>query len=388
MMIKAFAQFKALFLALALVLLTAPALYAAVIPAPPQLAARSYLVMDAATGNVLVARNEHERYPPASLVKIMTSYIAEQEIIAGNLAETDMVHISERAWRTGGSRMFVQEGTQVSVIDLLRGIIIQSGNDASVAIAEHIAGSEEAFAEMMNVYAQRLGMHNTRFENATGLPADNQYASAYDLALLAQALIQNSPDYYPIYAEKYFEYNGIRQPNRNRLLWRDASVDGIKTGHTSEAGYCLVSSAVRDDMRLISVVMGSASEETRAQETQQLLAYAYRFFNTHQLYGARELIAQPRVWGGAVDQLGLGVETPLAVTVARGQEDRLQVDLQLPKSIKAPISAGQVLGSVSVSLDGEVLAERPLLALEHVEQGSLLKRLWHLILQFFTGLFG
>ncbi|KAA0876534.1 D-alanyl-D-alanine carboxypeptidase family protein [Nitrincola tapanii] len=357
-------------------------------PSPPQLAARSYLIMDAHSGQVLVAQNEHERYPPASLVKIMTSYIAEQEIIRGNLAENDLVTISEKAWRTGGSRMFVQEGTQVSVIDLLRGIIIQSGNDASVAIAEHIAGSEEAFADLMNQHARRIGMTNTHFENATGLPSDNQYASAYDLALLARALINDSPDYYPIYAEKYFEYNKIRQPNRNRLLWRDDTVDGIKTGHTNAAGYCLVASAVRDDMRLISVVMGSASEETRAQETQQLLAYAYRFFRTHQLYQAGETLSQSRVWGGASDQVRLGVAELMAVTLPRGQEDNIEVTLDLPARIKAPLEQGQVLGRVVVNLNGEELESRDLVALEAVEPAGLLKRIWHSILQFFMGLLG
>ncbi|EXJ10125.1 D-alanyl-D-alanine carboxypeptidase family protein [Nitrincola nitratireducens] len=246
---------KCLVLVVLLLVFVPVAQSSTLIPAPPQIGARSYIVMDADTGNVIVAHNEHDRYPPASLVKIMTSYIAEQEIIRGNLAESDMVSISEKAWRTGGSRMFVQEGTQVSVIDLLRGIIIQSGNDASVAIAEHIAGSEEAFADLMNQHARRIGMTNTQYQNATGLPAEGQYSSAYDLALLSQALINDSPQYYPIYAEKYFEYNKIRQPNRNRLLWRDDSVDGIKTGHTNEAGYCLVSSAIRDGMRLITVVM-------------------------------------------------------------------------------------------------------------------------------------
>lgn len=359
---------------------------ASMIPAPPQIAARSYVVMDAATGQVILSKEEHERYPPASLVKIMTSYIAELELINGNLSEDEMVNVSERAWRTGGSRMFIQEGTQVKLMDLLRGIIISSGNDASVAMAEHIAGSERAFADLMNQHARRLGMTNTHFENATGLPSDNQYASAYDLALLARALITDSQQYYPIYAEKHFEFNDIRQPNRNRLLWRDDTVDGIKTGHTSEAGYCLVSSAVRDGMRLISVIMGSASEETRAQETQQLLAYTYRFYESTELYAAGQPISDQRIWGGEADNLSMGVLENLSLTLPRGQQDRLEVLLDLPRNIQAPVAVGDAIGSVLVSLDGEVITEAPLVALHAVEQGSFFKRLWHSVLQFFMNL--
>lgn len=373
-------------LALLLSLLVLTQVQASMIPAPPQIAARSYLVMDAATGQVILSKDEHERYPPASLVKIMTSYIAELELINGNLSEDEMVNVSEKAWRTGGSRMFIQEGTQVKLMDLLRGIIISSGNDASVAMAEHIAGSERAFADLMNQHAQRLGMTNTHYENATGLPSDNQYASAYDLALLARALITDSKQYYPIYAEKQFEFNDIRQPNRNRLLWRDDSVDGIKTGHTDEAGYCLVSSAVRDGMRLISVVMGSASEETRAQETQQLLAYTYRFYENTELYAADQPISNQRIWGGAIDNLSMGVLENLSLTLPRGQQDRLEVLLDLPRNIQAPVAAGDAIGSVLVSLDGEVVAEAPLVALHAVEPGSFFKRLWHSILQFFMNL--
>lgn len=361
--------------------------HASMIPAPPQIAARSYVVVDAATGQVILAKNEHEQYPPASLVKIMTSYIAELELIRGNLSEDEMVSISENAWRTGGSRMFIQEGRQVKLIDLLRGVIISSGNDSSVALAEHIAGSERAFADLMNQHARRLGMHNTHFENATGLPAENQYASAYDLALLSRALITDSQQYYPIYAEKYFEFNDIRQPNRNRLLWRDDTVDGIKTGHTSEAGYCLVASAVRDGMRLITVVMGSANEETRAQETQQLLNYTFRFYETAPLYTAGQSISQQRVWGGEQDQVQLGVLENLALTIPRGQQDRMDVILDLPRSIEAPLNQGDAVGKVLVSLDGELISETPLVALQTIEQGGFFKRLWHSILQFFTNLF-
>ena len=342
--------------------------------------------MDAQTGQVILAKNEHDRYPPASLVKIMTSYIVELELINGNLSEDEMVSVSEKAWRTGGSRMFIQEGRQVRLLDLLRGVIISSGNDASVALAEHVAGSERAFADLMNQHAQRLGMTNTHYENATGLPAENQYSSAYDLALLAQALINDSHQYYPIYAEKYFEFNDIRQPNRNRLLWRDDTVDGIKTGHTDEAGYCLVSSAVRDNMRLISVVMGSASEETRAQETQQLLNYAFRFYETAPIYSAGQTLSQQRIWGGESDELQLGVSQNLSLTIPRGQKDNLDIVLDLPRDIQAPVVKGQEMGSVLISLDGEVINQTPLVAMQAIEQGGLIKRIWHSVLKFFTGL--
>lgn len=376
-----------LFLVLISSLLWVAQVHASMIPAPPQIAARSYIVMDAATGQVILARNEHERYPPASLVKIMTSYIVELELIRGNLSEDEMVTVSEKAWRTGGSRMFIQEGRQVRLIDLLRGVIIASGNDASVALAEHVAGSERAFADLMNQHAQRLGMTNTHFENSTGLPAENQYSSAFDLALLSRALINDSHQYYPIYAEKHFEFNDIRQPNRNRLLWRDDTVDGIKTGHTSEAGYCLVASAVRDGQRLISVVMGSASEETRAQETQQLLNYAFRFFETVPLYTAQQTIGQQRVWGGKLDEVKLGVEENLAVTIPRGQRENMEVVLDLPRNIEAPLEAGQMVGKVVVTLNGDLVSETPLVALHDVEQGSIFKRVWDKVIKFFSGFF-
>ncbi len=376
-----------LFLVLISSLLWVAQVHASMIPAPPQIAARSYIVMDAATGQVILARNEHERYPPASLVKIMTSYIVELELIRGNLSEDEMVTVSEKAWRTGGSRMFIQEGRQVRLIDLLRGVIIASGNDASVALAEHVAGSERAFADLMNQHAQRLGMTNTHFENSTGLPAENQYSSAFDLALLSRALINDSHQYYPIYAEKHFEFNDIRQPNRNRLLWRDDTVDGIKTGHTSEAGYCLVASAVRDGQRLISVVMGSASEETRAQETQQLLNYAFRFFETVPLYTAQQTIGQQRVWGGKLDEVKLGVEENLSVTIPRGQRENMEVVLDLPRNIEAPLEAGQMVGKVVVTLNGDLVSETPLVALHDVEQGSIFKRVWDKVIKFFSGFF-
>ena len=249
-----------------------------IIPRAPDVAASSYILMDAMTGRVLVEHNADTPLPPASLTKIMTSYVAANELENGTISLDDMVHVSVKAWRAEGSKMFIQEGTQVRLEDILRGIIIQSGNDASIALAEHIAGSEDAFADMMNQHANLLGLSNSHFENASGLPAEGHHMSARDLATLAQAMIERFPSHYSIYSEREFTYNDIRQPNRNTLLFRDSAVDGMKTGHTEEAGYCLVSSAVRDGMRLIAVVMGTASEEARAQETQKLLTYGFRFF--------------------------------------------------------------------------------------------------------------
>jgi D-alanyl-D-alanine carboxypeptidase (penicillin-binding protein 5/6) len=357
------------------------------IPAPPQIAATAYLVMDADTGEILLEKNADERFAPASLTKMMTSYIVEYEISRGNVSEDDLVPVSEKAWRTPGSRMFIREGTQVKLGDLLRGVIIQSGNDASVALAEYIAGGERAFADLMNQHATMLGLKNTQFRNATGLPDPEHYSSPHDLALIGRALIQQFPEHYSIYSEKYFTYNDIRQPNRNRLLWRDDSVDGIKTGHTEEAGYCLVASAKRDDMRLISVVLGTNSEEARAQETQKLLAYAFRFFRTHKLYEANQVLNQTRVWGGAVDQVRLGLDEALSVTIPRGQRDQLEASLDLDRVIKAPIARGQVLGRVVVTLDGEEVKSVPLVALDAVAEGGFFKRIWDEILLFFTGLF-
>ncbi|MBR9830106.1 MAG: D-alanyl-D-alanine carboxypeptidase [Oceanospirillales bacterium] len=377
-----------MYLTLLLALLLAGTVQAAsaLIPAPPQVSARSYLVMDTDTGHIIAADRENERFAPASLTKMMTSYIVEYEISKGNIAEDDLVLISEEAWRTGGSRMFIQEGTQVKVGDLLRGVIIQSGNDASVALAEHIAGSERAFADLMNQHARLLDMNDTHFVNATGLPAEDHYSSAIDLAKLAKALITKFPEHYAIYSQKYFTYNNIRQPNRNKLLWRDDSVDGIKTGHTDDAGFCLVASAKRDDMRLISVVMGTDSEDARARESQKLLSYGFRYYRTHQLYTAGQVLENSKVWAGSRDQIRLGLTEDLAVTVPRGKTDQLEANIELDKVIKAPIEQGQELGKVRVSIDGETVTTVPLVALEAVAEGGLFKRIWHAIVLFFLGL--
>lgn len=356
------------------------------IPAPPQIAATSYIIMDADTGEVIAEKKANEQFPPASLTKMMTSYITEYELNKGNIALDDQVLVSENAWSTEGSRMFIKEGTQVSVDKLLNGIIIQSGNDASVAMAEYIAGSEPAFASLMNQHADLLGMTNTKFANATGLPSEGHYSSPYDLALLARAIIQRFPQHYGIYSEKYFTYNNIRQPNRNKLLWRDKTVDGLKTGHTDAAGYCLVASAKREGMRLITVVLGTKSEEARARESQKLLAYGFRFFRTHKLYEASKPLSVAKVWGGELDNVRLGLAEPLAVTIPRGQAKGLKATMDINDEVTAPVVVGQSYGVVRVTLDGKEVRQMPLVALNSVAEGGFFKKIWHSILLFFIGL--
>lgn len=358
-----------------------------IIPAPPQLAASGYILMDANTGEVLVEHNADELLPPASLTKVMTSYLVSAEVARGTIKEDELVNISVNAWKMGGSKMFVREGTQVPVIDLLRGVIVQSGNDASVALAEHVSGSEGAFVDVMNQQAQLLGMTNTHFENSTGWPAEGHLTTARDMATLAQALIRDFPEHYPLYAEKYFNYNGINQPNRNRLLFRDDSVDGLKTGHTDEAGFCLVASAKKNGMRLISVVMGTRSDETRAAESQKLLSYGFRYFQTSKVYSGGQALEQARVWGGLSEQVSLGLEKDLYLTTPRGTNDDLDARIFLDDVIKAPISQGQELGKLTVVLGDKTLVDMPLIALESVEQAGFFSRVWDSIKLFFIGLF-
>ncbi|WP_263146675.1 D-alanyl-D-alanine carboxypeptidase family protein [Pseudomonas sp. RIT-PI-AD] len=358
-----------------------------VVPSPPQLAAKAYVLMDAASGEVLVQNNGDERLPPASLTKLMTAYIATLEIRKGQIGESDPVTISEHAWRTGGSRMFVQVNTQVSVSDLLHGIIIQSGNDASVAVAEHIAGSEDAFADMMNTTAASLGMKDSHFMNATGLPNPEHYSTAHDMARLARAIIYEDPAHYAIYAQKEFFWNNIKQPNRNLLLWRDKTVDGLKTGHTDEAGYCLVASAVRDGQRLIAVVFGTNSEQARAAETQKLLTYGFRFFETQTFYQKGAELAKSQVWKGATREVKAGLAQDLTLTLPRGQAKKLQASMTLNPQLVAPINQGDVIGKVEVKLEDKVVHTADLIALEPVEEGGFIRRLWDSIRLFFYGLF-
>jgi D-alanyl-D-alanine carboxypeptidase (penicillin-binding protein 5/6) len=354
--------------------LAAPAQAAqALVPKPPQLAASAYILIDAVTGKVIVENNADEVLAPASLTKMMTAYILAFEVASGNVSFEDQVRISEKAWRTTGSRMFIQEGTFVKLEDLMRGIIIQSGNDASVAVAEYLAGSEEAFADLMNQHALRLGMTQTHFVNSTGLPAEGHQTTARDLAIMARAIIRDYPEDYLVYSEKEFTFNKIRQPNRNKLLWRDSTVDGLKTGYTSEAGYCLVASAKKDGQRLISVVLGALSTEGRAQESQKLLTYGMRFFETHTLYNAQESLTKARVWGGAEDYIELLIERQVAVTIPRGQAKYIKATMDVNSGIEAPVFAGDVLGRLVITLDTDVVLERDLVASKDMLEGGFFK---------------
>ena len=368
----------------------------AIVPAPPQINASSFLLLDTATGEILAEENSTLRLPPASLTKMMTSYIAASEIARGRMSLSDKVKVSEKAWlmehpgcgKRCGSRMFIEVDKEVLVEDLLRGIVIQSGNDASVAIAEHIAGDEEAFAELMNQYAERLGMENTRFRNSHGLPNDDHYTTAADLAKLAKALISDHPDHYAMYKEKYFTFNNIRQANRNTLLWRDSTVDGVKTGHTEAAGYCLVASAVRENMRLLSVVMGAGSEDARSRESQKLLTYGFRNFETAPLYAANETLTSVRVWHGEQGTLDLVIEEPVVLTLPRGVRDSLAATLDINSIVGAPIAAGDVLGSLRVELDGDTIFTGELKAGGAIEAAGFLASLWDSISLYFLQLFG
>ena len=345
------------------------------VPSPPSVKATSYLLIDYDSGQVLADKDADMRVEPASLTKMMTAYVVLHELKAGTIKESDEVTVSEKAWRTPGSRMFIEVGKKVPVGTLFKGMVIQSGNDASVALAEYIAGSEETFAELMNEQARRLGLNNTHFVNATGLPHEDHYTTAADLARIATALIREFPEHYGLYSEKQFTYNNITQYNRNKLLWRDKSVDGIKTGHTESAGYCLVTSAKRNGMRLISVVLGTDSENARAKISQSLLNYGFRFFETHKLYEAGQPITRARVWKGEQDQLPLGLGQDFYVTIPRGQYRKLKPVMELAARITAPVSRGQTLGTVAVTLADQTLASRPLLALDTVAEAGLWGRL-------------
>jgi D-alanyl-D-alanine carboxypeptidase (penicillin-binding protein 5/6) len=345
------------------------------VPSPPEINARSYVLQDFHSGQILAQKNADQRVEPASITKLMTAYVVFNELANGNLKEDEKVTISEKAWRTGGSKMFIEVGKQVPVIDLLKGMVIQSGNDASVALAEHIAGSEETFASMMNQQAQRLGMHHSHFANATGLPHEDHYVTAADVAKLAAALVRDFPDYYKLFSEKQFTYNGITQHNRNTLLWRDPSVDGLKTGHTKSAGYCLAASAKRNGMRLISAVMGTESEKARADETQKLLNYGFRFFETHQLYKKGDPDLTVDVWKGEKETVKLGLGDDLFVTIPRGQYKKLSADVKLPRVLEAPVAQGQKIGVLKLGFDGKPLLQRDLLAKQSVATGGWWTRL-------------
>lgn len=351
-------------------------------PAAPTIAASSYLLMDFNSSRVLAEKDADKRVAPASLTKIMTVYVVFRELKAGHLKLDEKVTISQHAWETGGSKMFVEVNKQVSVEDLLQGVIIQSGNDASVALAEHVAGSEETFATMMNEQATRLGMSNSHFENSMGLPTQNHYSTARDLAILAQALIREFPDYYRWDSQKEFTYNNITQQNRNQLLWRDPSVDGVKTGYTEDAGYCMVTSAKREDMRLISVVMGTASPSARANESQSLINYGFRFFETHRLYEAKTPLAEARIRKGVVTKLQVGVAEDIFVTAPRKHFSELKAETQVDKAILAPLKKGDTVGSLNISLGGETILNKPLVAMDDVAEGGIFRRLYDFAIGF------
>ena len=349
-------------------------------PPPPTLDATSWLLMDYATGQVLLDGNADARVEPASITKIMTSYVVSAELAHGKIHMEDPVTISENAWRSGGagtdgSTSFLELNSQVPLKQLLYGMIIQSGNDAAIALAEHPAGSEELFATLMNQYAAQLGMTGTHYVDASGLPNANHYTTAHDVALLSRALIRDFPDEYAIYKIKDFEWNGIKQHNRNTLLWRDSSVDGIKTGHTSSAGFCLATSALRGEQRLIAVVMGAKSEKARADANQELLNYGFRFFESHKLYTTSKPLATPELWKGAAPTVALGVAEDVVVTLPRGRYADLKASMDLPARLIAPLQKGQAVGSLKVELDGKTLVERPIVVLEEAVEGGFFKRM-------------
>jgi D-alanyl-D-alanine carboxypeptidase (penicillin-binding protein 5/6) len=320
----------------------------------------------------------------------MTDYVISAQIASGKIHLDDQVSISEHAWRAGGagtdgSTSFLKLNSQVPLKDLLYGMIIQSGNDSAIALAEHTAGSEDTFANLMNAYAKQLGMVNTHFANASGYPVDNHFTTAHDVAILTRALIHDYPEDYAISAIKEFEWNGIKQGNRNTLLWRDPSVDGVKTGHTAEAGFCLDASAKRGDQRMIAIVMGSSNEKTRADAAMALLNYGFRFFETHKLYEAGKPLATPRLWKGEDNQIPLGVEQDVLVTVKTGDYDKLKVTMDIPSTLIAPYKKGQQVGTLHVAEDGQPVMDVPLVALADAPQGGFFKRLWDSILLWFHG---
>ncbi len=344
------------------------------VPAPPIIGAKSYLVVDGNTGRELASLEPDKALAPASLTKLMSAYAIFRALRENQIALDDQVTVSEKAWRTPGSRMFIEVGTRVTVQDLLLGMIVQSGNDASVALAEHVAGTESVFAEVMNQYAAALGMHSSNFQNATGLPGEQHYSTARDLATLARAIIREFPDYYQWYSVKEFEYNNINQNNRNSLLWRDSTVDGMKTGHTDDAGYCLVSSAKRDGMRIVSVVLGTASAKSRLDGSQALINYGFRFFETKLLYKAGEPVTKARIWKAQSEYTSLGLPEDLYITVPRGSYNDVESVLNIPAVLVGPVAQGQALAELKVSLNGDDLVSEPLRALDDNPSGSLWQR--------------
>lgn len=356
---------------------------AAPLPSPPQLSADSFLLLDHTSGAVLASKDPDKRVEPASLTKLMTAYLVAAELKRGSVTLDEPVIISDVAQSMVGSRMFVESGSIVPLSDLLRGLVIQSGNDASVALAEHLAVSEQGFTDMMNRMADSLGMVGTNYVNASGLPHPDHYTTANDLAILARSMIEEFPETYALYSEREFTWNEITQKNRNTLLWRDERVDGMKTGHTESAGYCLVASAVREDMRLISILLGTASDKTRIAESQRLLNYGFRFFDTRRVYTAGEQISEARMWMGEQESIALGVAEDLYLTLPRDAFEELHSQIEVSDYIRAPTRIGDELGRSVLSSGDRVLEEVPLLALQKVEEGGLFLRMRHSIMRHF-----
>ena len=363
---------------------------ATVLSTPPELNNKSYVLMDYETGQILAAKNENEKLAPASMTKMMTSYIIEQKLLKGELTEDEKVRMNESAWCRGSSTescMYVPLNGTATALEMLRGIIIQSGNDASKAMAEHIAGNEGTFAYMMNEEAKRMGMTNTHFINSTGMPADGHYSTAKDMATLAQHIIHDSSKYYPIYSEKEFTYNGIKQGNRNALLYTDPSVDGLKTGHTEEAGYCVTTSSKRGPMRLISVVFGTPTIQERATQTRSLLAWGFANFETVKVQPANQVLAKAKVYFGKENEVQIGLAENFNVTMPKGQANAIKTQVTVQPNLNAPLKQGQVVGKLTATLDGKVIAEKPLVALKAVEEAGFFSRLIDHIKMFFSNLF-
>ena len=374
----------------ALLLLPSFSYAATVLSTPPELNNKSYVLMDYETGQILASKNENEKLAPASMTKMMTSFIIEQKLLNGQLTENEKVRMNESAWCRGSSTescMYVPLNGTATVLEMLRGIIVQSGNDASKAMAEHISGNEGTFAHEMNKEAKRIGMSNTSFVNSTGMPAEGHFSTAKDMATLAQHIIHDSSKYYPIYSEKEFSFNGIKQGNRNALLYTDPSVDGLKTGHTEEAGYCLTTSSKRGPMRLISVIFGAPSMQERASQTREILAWGYANFETVNVQPANQEIAKSKVWFGTENEASIGLAEKFNVTMPKGQANAIKTQISVQPNLNAPLQKGQVVGKLTATLDGKVIAEKPLVALQAVEEAGFFSRMIDHVKQFFCNLF-
>ena len=357
------------------------------VPKAPKLNLTSYILMEASTNTVIAEFNSDNQIAPASMTKVMSGYVIADQVANGSISLDDKVLISEKAWKTGGSKMFVEAGKRVSVKDLLSGIIIQSGNDATIAMAEYVAGSEEGFVDFMNAYASEMGLTNSLFQNATGFSDPNHFTSAKDLAKLTQALINNFPDHYTTYKEKEFTFSGIRQLNRNKLLWRDDSVDGVKTGHTDSAGFCLISSAQRNDMRLIAVVAGSESENERLTASQRLLEYGFRFYATQKLVSQETKVTSAKVWGGQTDEVALGSSKDIYLTLPRSDFKNIKANYQFNNNLQAPIEVGQEIGSIEFTSNDRIVLSAPLVAIENVDAKGFFGMLWSRLVYWVTNLF-